>query len=81
MIENTNITPRTKYMVKSSEAEYQNIHLEDIRKTTEILDFEFERRGENVSVDCILKVAEALNYYELLTGEKYVKKIKENTII
>ena len=51
MIENTNITPRTKYMVKSSEAEYQNIHLEDIRKTTEILDFEFERRGENVSVD------------------------------
>lgn len=81
MIENTNITPRTKYMVKSSEVEYQNIHLEDIRKTTEILDFEFERRGGNVSVDWILKVAEALNYYELLTGEKYVKKIKENTII
>jgi hypothetical protein len=81
MIENTNIIPRTKYIEASSITEYQKIHLEDIKRTTEILDYEFERRGENVSVDWILKVAEALNYYQLLTGEKYVKKIKENTII
>lgn len=81
MIENTNIIPRTKYIEASSTTEYQKIHLEDIKRTTEILDYEFERRGENVSVDWILKVAKALNYYQLLTGEKYVKKIKENTII
>lgn len=81
MIENTNVIPRTMYMQQSSDKEYQKLHREDIKKTTEILDFEFERTGRNISVDWILKVAEALQYYKLLTGKQYVKKELENTII
>lgn len=81
MIENTNIIPRTLYMQQSADKEYQKIHREDIKKTTEILDFEFERKGRDVSVDWILKVAEALQYYKLLTGKQYVKKEQEDTII
>lgn len=81
MIENTNVIPRTLYMRQSADKEYQKIHREDIQKTTEILDYEFERTGRNISVDWILKVAEALQYYKLLTGEQYVKKELEDTII
>lgn len=81
MIENTNVIPRTLYMQQSSDKEYQKLHREDIKKTTEILDFEFERKGRDVSVDWILKVAEALQYYKLLTGKQYVKKEQEDTII
>lgn len=81
MIENTNVIPKTMYMQQSSDKEYQKLHREDIKKTTEILDFEFERKGRDVSVDWILKVAEALQYYKLLTGKQYVKKEQEDTII
>ena len=81
MIENTNVIPRTLYMQQSADKEYQKIHREDIQKTTEILDYEFERTGRNISVDWILKVAEALQYYKLLTGKQYIKKELEDTII
>lgn len=81
MIYNTNANVDTKAMANTATDAYKNKLAKDTQTLTEILDLEFRRYSYPIKIDWILKMAEYLKQYKILTGNDYEIKPMEDTIV
>lgn len=81
MINNTNVNATTRSMAAVAAEAYEHKLADDIKTITETLDLEFRTYAYPISTGWILRMAEYLKKYKLLTGKDYEIKIVEDTIV